>query len=171
MRKIFAESASDTSDAEVPQPKSNGGPKSEMFNKLLLLRAKLDVDEDILISERSMKVLQDRQSRRDSTRTNTTGSSEPSPTPYHYNSPVYPNSPQSHTTGSQHLSQTVTSPQGTGSNEAGNSHLSKATFRLANQNPEKIISGASSQSNGSKTGSEIKKNCLTLLKCITLLKV
>ena len=50
----------------------------EVYKKLLQLKMKLDQEEDILISERTMKVLQERQSRRESIKSSQSINSSPS---------------------------------------------------------------------------------------------
>ena len=76
-------SATDTEDyTDSSRPPSsthkNRVKNEEVYKKLLQLKMKLDQEEDIMISEKAMKVLQERQSRRESIKSNQSVNSSPS---------------------------------------------------------------------------------------------
>ena len=74
------------SESEASRPSSSrkpSGMSEEIFQRLMALKQRLDDDDEIRISERTMRVLQDRQSRRESLRSLSSKSSDkdsPDPT-------------------------------------------------------------------------------------------
>ena len=66
LKQYFAGNSDSETESKPESPRRTSGMSEDIFNRLLALKQRLDDNDEIRVSEQTMKVLHDRQTRRES---------------------------------------------------------------------------------------------------------